>query len=106
VGAKTKTRWAIKQPHHNPLSGWAVRSPGGRGPRDRRGKLVPEKVCIWHTRTGDTSVCAFAQPGDQLCVRDSLTDLRGTGIEHHSCPSGPLQQRAYSADTIPGSADD
>jgi hypothetical protein len=105
-GSKTQTRRAIKLPHHNPLGQWEACTSGGHGARDRKGNLVPEEVCIWHTRTGDTLVCPLGQPGDRLWVRESFTDLRGTGIEHRPDPSGPLQRYAYSADTIPGSAGD
>ena len=70
-GAKTQTRRAIKLPHHNPLGQWEACTSGGHGARDRKGNLVPEEVCIWHTRTGDTLVCPFGQPGDRLWVRET-----------------------------------
>jgi len=71
AGAKTQTRRAIKLPHHNPLGQWEACTSGGHGARDRKGNLVPEEVCIWHTRTGDTLVCPYGQPGDRLWVREA-----------------------------------
>lgn len=105
-GAKTQTRRAIKLPHRNPLGQWEACTSGGHGARDRKGNLVPEEACIWHTRTGDTFVCPFGQPGDRLWVRESFTDLRGTGIEHRPDPAGPIERYAYSADKLPGSDGD
>jgi hypothetical protein len=70
-GAKTQTRRAIKLPHHNPLGQWEACTSGGHGARDRKGNLVPEEACIWHTRTGDTLICPFGQPGDRLWVRET-----------------------------------
>ncbi|MGA6183317.1 hypothetical protein ACPEH1_19650 [Stenotrophomonas sp. NPDC077421] len=71
TGAKTQTRRPIKLPHHNPLGQWGACTSGGHGARDRKGNLVPEEVCIWHTRTGDTLVCPVGQPGDRLWVREA-----------------------------------
>lgn len=71
TGAKTQTRRPIKLPHHNPLGQWEACTSGGHGARDRKGNLVPEEVCIWHTRTGDTLVCPFGQLGDRLWVRET-----------------------------------
>lgn len=70
-GKKTQTRRTIKLAHHNPLGQWEACTSGGHGARDRKGNLVPEEVCIWHTRTGDTLVCPFGQPGDRLWVRET-----------------------------------
>jgi hypothetical protein len=39
-------------------------------------------------------------------VRESFTDLRGTGIEHRPDPAGPLQRYAFAADSPPGSHSD
>jgi hypothetical protein len=100
-GRKTQTRRAIKPqpandparhhpiaPYHNGSGGWNwVLAATGHG-------------------TGDPFPCPFGQPGDRLWVRESFTDLRGTGIEHRPDPRGPLQRWAYSADTLPGSASD
>lgn len=103
AGQKTQTRRAVKLPRNKPL-GLEASTVGGYGARDRKGLLVPEQVCIGHIRTGEALVCPFGQPGDRLWVRESFTDLRGTGIQHRPDPSGPFQRYAYSADTLPGSA--
>jgi len=106
AGQKTQTRRVATLPHQNPLGQWEASTSGGYGARDRKGNLVPEHVCIWHTRTGDTLSCPLGQPGDRLWVRESFADLRGTGIEHRPNIDGPIQRYAYSADTLPGSPGD
>lgn len=81
TGAKTQTRRAIKLPHHNPLGQWEACTSGGHGARDRKGNLVPEEVCIWHTRTGDTLVCPFGQLGDRLWVRERFKPVASGQIK-------------------------
>ncbi|MEP9689714.1 hypothetical protein QYG59_18305 [Xanthomonas perforans] len=70
-GAKSQTRHAVKLPHENPLGQWEASTSGGYGARDRKGNLVSEHACIWHTRTGDTLSCPFGDVGDRLWVRET-----------------------------------
>ncbi|TGY32521.1 hypothetical protein [Stenotrophomonas maltophilia] len=95
TGAKTQTRRPIKLPHHNPLGQWEACTSGGHGARDLKGNLVPEEVCIWHTRTGDTLVCPVGQPGDRLWVRESWQfEINAMGSAREE--DGPF---VYAADT-------
>ncbi|RLK57478.1 hypothetical protein BCL79_1884 [Stenotrophomonas rhizophila] len=85
-GAKTQTRRAVK--------GVALDWLG-------KAQFTPEYVA-----SPGNDLCPFGQPGDRLWVRESFTDLRGTGIEHRPNIDGPIQRYAYSADTLPGSPGD
>jgi len=78
AGQKTQTRRAVKLPHNNRLGQWEASTSGGHGARDRKGNLVPEHVCIWHTRTGDTLSCPLGQPGDRLWVRETFSPIYST----------------------------
>lgn len=70
-GAKTQTRRAAKLPHHNPLGQWEPTTIGDDGVRDARGAPVKKQGAIWHTRTGDSLLCPYGQPGDRLWVRET-----------------------------------
>jgi hypothetical protein len=74
AGQKTQTRRAVKLPHNNPLGQWEASTSGGHGARDRKGNLVPEHACIWHTRTGEAFSCPLGEPGDRLWVRETWSD--------------------------------
>ncbi len=86
AGQKTQTRRAVK--------GFALDWLG-------KARFTPEYVA-----SPGNDLCPFGQPGDRLWVRESFTDLRGTGIEHRPNIDGPIQRYAYSADTLPGSPGD
>jgi hypothetical protein len=70
-GRKTQTRRIIKLPHQNPLGKWEPTTVGGGGSFYRDGTPAPERVAIWHTRTGDC-ICTSTQPGDRLWVRERV----------------------------------
>ncbi|MDC9651477.1 hypothetical protein [Xanthomonas perforans] len=90
-GAKSQTRHAVKLPH--PLGQWEASTSGGYGARDRKGNLVSEHACIWHTRTGDTLSCPFGDVGDRLWVRET------TEVDRATSDSAELAR--YSADQEP-----
>lgn len=99
AGQKIQTRRAIKP---QPFETSFLDAPGQHRPsfdEDCRLRIA--------TSTGvHLLTCPFGQPGDRLWVRESFTDLRGTGIEHRPHLDGPIQRYAYSADTLPGSPGD
>lgn len=73
AGTKTQTRRAIKLPHMNPLGAWEPMEVGGpNGGRLRDGSTIPAQQSIWHTRTGDSLLCPYGQPGDRLWVREAF----------------------------------
>lgn len=99
AGQKTQTRRAIKP---QPFEASFLDAPGQHPPSfDEDGRVRVATSTGVHLLT-----CPFGQPGDRLWVRESFTDLRGTGIEHRPNIDGPIQRYAYSADTLPGSPGD
>lgn len=82
AGQKTQTRCVVTLPHQNPLGQWEASTSGGYGARDRKGNLVPEHVCIWHTRTGDTLSCPLGEPGDRLWVRERFKPVASGQVKN------------------------
>lgn len=71
-GSKTQTRRVVKLPHSNPLGQWEPTIIGGEnGGRTAAGETLPLQGGIWHTRTGDSLMCPYGQPGDRLWVRET-----------------------------------
>lgn len=114
-GRKTQTRRIVKLPHNNPLGQWEPTSIGGpNGGRTAAGDTVPLQGAIWHTRTGDSLMCPYGQPGDRLYVRETwaaywgppalgarvVTDAavrQSDGSIAHASAAEPLSVR-YAAD--------
>ncbi|MDR6381776.1 hypothetical protein [Paraburkholderia caribensis] len=72
-GRKTQTRRVVKLPHNNSLGTWEPTTIGGpEGGRTASGETVPLQGAIWHTRTGDSLMCPYGQPGDRLWVRETF----------------------------------
>ena len=101
VNPKSQTRRVVKLPHNNPLGQWEPMTIGGpRGGRTAAGETIPEQGGIWHTRTGDSLMCPYGQPGDRLWVREAwchLNDVR-TGDPG----SDALQRRVFYRADYPG----
>jgi hypothetical protein len=101
VNPKTQTRRVVKLPHRNPLGKWEPTTIGGpTGGRTARGETIPEQGGIWHTRTGDSLMSPYGQPGDRLWVREAwchLSDVRTAD------PGGDaLQRRVFYRADYPG----
>lgn len=106
-GRKTVTRRVIKHQPDVPVTDAIPRRSYPHGPatvdwywRPQNGHLNGVPSNGWDFK------CPYGQPGDRLWVRESFTDLRGTGIEHRPDPAGPLQRYAFAADSPPGSHSD
>ncbi|AZF00355.1 Phage protein [Pseudomonas orientalis] len=96
-GRKTVTRRPVKvQPHIDASGNFCVGN--SNYGQDGYGKPV--------TKHFVNGCCPFGKPGDRLWVRETIIDLRGTGVEHRPDPDGPLQRYAYAADCRPGSHSD
>ncbi|NPT59704.1 hypothetical protein [Paraburkholderia elongata] len=101
VNPKTQTRRVVKLPHNNPLGQWEPTVIGGpNGGRTAAGHTIPEQGGIWHTRTGDSLMCPYGQPGDRLWGREAwchLSDVRTID------PGGDaLQRRVFYRADYPG----
>lgn len=96
-GRKTQTRRAMKPQPADDVAPHAF-------PNDEVLCWISSLPHAHGSRTAHFS--PYGQPGDRLWVRESFTDLLGTGIEHRPYPAGPKQRYAYTADTIAGSASD
>jgi hypothetical protein len=98
-GSKTQTRRVVKLPHHNPLGKWEPTVIGGEnGGRTAAGETIPEQGGIWHTRTGDSLLCPYGQPGDRPWVRETHEVNR---IGYEEGPNTPTRHYAgvkYQAD--------
>lgn len=110
-GRKTLTRRAVKGlqiPKEDASQGETRHRWSAVGQRDKRyGFCVfgeTEEACAMEL--GEFGACPYGSRGELLWVRESFTDLRGTGIEHRPDPAGPLQRYAFAADSPPGSASD
>jgi hypothetical protein len=94
-GRKTQTRRVVKLPHNNPLGTWEPTTFGGpNGGRTADGETVPLQVTIWHTRTGDSLLCPYGQPGDRLWVRE-------TWAQPTTLDPGPTVYRADYPASVP-----
>lgn len=94
-GSKTQTRRAVKsQPVYDGrfAGGWKLTGKAGH----------EAAVCSPLV----AELCPYGQPGDQLWVRETFMDLRGTGVEHRPDPHGPLHRYAFGADSPLGSLGD
>ena len=101
VNPKTQTRRVVKLPHNNRLGVWEPTTIGGpNGGRTARGETIPEQGAIWHTRTGDSLMCPYGQPGDRLWVREAWCHLSEVRTAD---PGGDaLQRRVFYRADYPG----
>jgi hypothetical protein len=101
VNPKTQTRRVVKLPHNNPLGVWEPTLVGGpNGGRTAAGETIPEQGGIWHTRTGDSLLCPYGQPGDRMWVREAWCHL--SDVRTADPGSDALQRRAFYRADYPG----
>lgn len=105
-GRKTVTRREMKVQPHEGASVTVERFNTTVTDRHGNQDAGPEVFGAWWTDGQCSLICPYGQPGERLWVRESFTDLRGTGIEHRPDPAGPLQRYAFAADSPPGSYSD
>jgi len=94
-GRKSQTRRAVKVPHQNPLGQWESTTVGGF---DKHRVEHPDHAALWHTRTGDTLICPYGQPGDRMWVRETWMPGYDHEADHEDGPKVSVIYRADNAE--------